>query len=135
MEFLNKPRFWTIAGVSGVGLFLVNQLWVWEVERVEVRPDEFLVKINLWGKNLPEGAILAPDESYKGVQREVLSEGRHFLNPILYSYERHKVTRVESGFCAVLTRKSGEETSPARLARGEFLAKSEFSATDQAKKE
>lgn len=135
MEFLNRTRFWVILGSILGGAFLLYQLWVWEVERVEVKPDEFLVKINLWGKNLPEGEILAPDESYKGVQREVLAEGRHFLNPLVYSYERHKVVRVNPGECAVLTRKSGKEISPERLARGEFLARGDFEERDPDRKE
>jgi hypothetical protein len=122
VDFLNRPRTWVIAGVAVAGLFLLYQLWVWEVERVEVQPDEFLVKINLWGEDLREGDILAPDPSYKGVQEEVLTPGRHFLNPLLYTYEKHKVTEVPPGKCLVLTRKAGKEIPPGRLARGEFLA-------------
>jgi hypothetical protein len=57
MEFLKKPRTWVIAGVAIGSIFLLYQLWHWEVERVEVGPGQFLVKINLWGKNLPEGEI------------------------------------------------------------------------------
>jgi hypothetical protein len=122
VEFLNKPRTWVVAGVAGAALFLLQQLWVWEVERVEVPPDHFLVRIGLWGQDLPEGDILAPDESYKGVMKEPLPEGRHFLNPLLWTYETHKVTIVPPGKCLVLTRKAGKEISADRLARGEFLA-------------
>ncbi len=126
MEIWNKPRTWIVLGVCAVGLFLVYQLWVWEVERVEVAPDHFLVKVHLWGNNLPEGAILAPDDSYKGIQRELLPEGRHFLNPLLYSYEKVKLLEVPVGQCAVLTRKAGAEISAERLAQGEYLAHGEF---------
>jgi regulator of protease activity HflC (stomatin/prohibitin superfamily) len=135
VDFLSKPRTWVVLGVSAVGLFLLYQLWVWEVERVEVKPDEFLVRINLWGKNLPEDEIIAPDPSYKGVQRELLPEGRHFLNPILHTYERGKMLVVPTGQCAVLTRKSGKQISPERLARGEFLAAGDFDETNQEVKE
>jgi regulator of protease activity HflC (stomatin/prohibitin superfamily) len=126
VEWLYRLRTWIIAGVVAAGLFLLYQLWVWEVERVEVRPNTFLVKVHLWGKNLPEGEILAPDSSYKGVQRDLLSEGRHFLNPILYSFERVKMTEVPAGKCAVLTRKAGPEIPADRLARGEYLARGKF---------
>jgi regulator of protease activity HflC (stomatin/prohibitin superfamily) len=122
VEFLSKPRTWVVIGVAVAAAFLVQQLWVWEVERVEVPPDQFLVRIGLWGKDLPEGDILAPDESYKGVMKDVLPEGRHFLNPLLWDYETHKVTVVPAGKCLVLTRKAGTEISADRLARGEFLA-------------
>jgi regulator of protease activity HflC (stomatin/prohibitin superfamily) len=126
VEFLNKPRTWVAAGAVALGLFLLYQLWVWEIERVEVPPDTFLVKISLWGKDLPDGEIVAPDATYKGVQREVVKEGRDFLNPLLYTYEKHPVLKVPEGQCAVLTRKAGKPISSDRLRKGEFLAQGEF---------
>ncbi|MCO6457286.1 MAG: hypothetical protein J5I93_18465 [Pirellulaceae bacterium] len=106
--------------VLGVVLFV--PIWMWKVERVEVEPDYFLVVTRRWGKSLPEGAIVAPDATYRGIQRRVLSEGRHFLNPILYTYEQHPILRVPEKSCAVLVRKAGVEISSERKARGEFLA-------------
>src|SRR5262249_22387404 len=122
VDVLKKHRAWAIAGAALAGVFLLYQLWVWEVERVEVPPDHFLVRIDLWGNDLPPGEILAPDPSYKGVQRELLTEGRHFLNPLLYSYQLHPVTVVPPGKCVVLTRKAGKPIPEDRLAKGEFLA-------------
>lgn len=126
MDFLLKTRTWIVLTVSAIGLFLLYQLWVWEVERVEVPPNHFLVKINLWGKDLPPGEIVAPDDSYKGIQRRVLTEGRHFLNPIFYTYEKKPVLEVPKGQCAVLTRIAGEEIPPEDKAQGVFLAQGEF---------
>ena len=123
MDWLSKPRTWIVIAVCGVGLFLVFQLWKWEVERVEVKSDTFLVKINLWGKDLPEGEIVAPDSSYKGIQSELLTEGRHFLNPILYTYEKHAIVNVPPGQCAILTRKSGTDIDDDRRAAGDYFAK------------
>jgi hypothetical protein len=122
VEFLNRPRSWVVIGVLIAGALLLQQLWHWEVERVEVPPGEFLVRISLWGQNLPEGEILAPDESHKGVMRDVLPEGRHFLNPLFWRYERHKMIDVPPGQCLVLTRKFGSPIPADRLARGEYLA-------------
>jgi hypothetical protein len=126
VEALSKPRTYVVLGVALVGLFLLYQLWVWEVERVEVAPNTFLVKINRWGKDLPEGEIVAPDSSYKGIQRKVLTEGRHFLNPLLYGYEKRDVLQVPEGQCAVLTRKAGTEIPSSDKTRGVFLADGEF---------
>lgn len=122
MEWFQRPRSWLILGVVAAALVLVWQVWVWEVERVEVPPEHVLVKINLWGKNLPEGAILAPSEEYKGIQVETRGPGRHFLNPIFYSYEIHKMVRVPAGKCLILTRKYGNDIPAERLARGDVLA-------------
>jgi len=96
--------------------------FLWLYARVEVEPDTFLVVTNRWGEELPDGELVAPDEAFKGIQRRVLPEGRHFLNPFFYTYERHQVVKVPEKFCAVLIRKSGIEVSAERKAKNEFLA-------------
>jgi regulator of protease activity HflC (stomatin/prohibitin superfamily) len=107
-----------LAVVGGVGW----GLFMWVYARVEVEPDTFLVVTNRWGRALPDGELVAPDASYKGIQRRVLSEGRHFLNPFLHTVERHPVVKVPEKLCAVLIRKSGTEVSSERKTRGEYLA-------------
>ncbi len=107
-----------LAGVA-VGAWLV---WQWVVCRVEVPPGHFLVLINRWGKDLAEGEILAPDESYKGIVEKVYPEGRYFLNPFTRAYEIHPLVQVPAGKCLVLTRRFGAEIPAERRERGEFLA-------------
>lgn len=121
MTFWKQPRTWVVLLTVGLGVFLLYQFWVWEVERVEVEPDTFLVRIDLWGKDLPKGEIVAPDDDYKGIQKKVLPEGRHFLNPLVYRYESYPILDVPAGQCAVLTCKAGEEMPAERRAKGEFL--------------
>jgi hypothetical protein len=122
MEFWNKPRTWLGIGVVVAALLLLQQFWHWEVERQEVPPNHFLVRVHLWGKNLEPDEIIALDEDHKGVLLDVLPEGRHFLNPLAWSCEIHKATIVPPGKCLVQTRKYGKKVPPERLARGEFLA-------------
>ncbi len=118
---LTRSRVILLSLVPGAlaiwGLFM----WIWG--RVEVEPDTFLVVTNRWGQELPDGELVAPDETYKGIQRRVLPEGRHFLNPLFYTYERHPLVKVQEKYCAVLIRKSGVELSAARKANNEFLAR------------
>jgi regulator of protease activity HflC (stomatin/prohibitin superfamily) len=117
-----KPGTLLIAlGVAAV-LFLLYQVWVWEVERVEVDSGKFLVRTHRWGKNLDEGQIIAPDDSYKGVQLAVLTEGRHFINPIFWRYEIHDMTYVRPGECLVLTRLFGPPIPADRVVAGQVLA-------------
>ena len=85
-------------------------------------PEKYLVVISLWGKDLPEGEIIAPDSSYKGIQREVRSEGRHFINPLFYSVEWCDMVKVPTGKCLVLTRLYGRPIPAERLQRGDYLA-------------
>ncbi|MBL8798441.1 MAG: hypothetical protein JNM56_31390 [Planctomycetia bacterium] len=114
---LSPLLFCIIAAGIGWGVFL------WTYARVEVEPDAFLVVTHRWGRTLPEGELVAPDESYQGIQRRVLPEGRHFLNPVFYTWERHPVIKVPEKFCAVLIRKSGTEIGAERKALNEFLAR------------
>ncbi len=122
MSFWNKPRTWLIVGVVFLALLLVQQFWQWEIERVEVPSDHFLVRIHLWGEDLGEDEIIAPDEQHKGVMEDVFKEGRYFLNPLIWDYQIRPATIVPPGRFLVLTRKFGKPIPPERVARGEILA-------------
>ena len=121
MDFLNKPRTWVIAGVTAGALFLVYTFWKWEITRVEVPPGKFLVLVHRWGKDLPQGEIIAPNSSYKGIQLEVLSEGRHFINPIFYASEEHSIIEIPADNSLVVTRLYGNELSADKVKAGDIL--------------
>jgi hypothetical protein len=123
VPFYRQPRSWILLGVAIVAVLLLDQFYQWEVCRIEVPPGKFLVRIHRWGQNLPADQILAPDDSFKGVMLEPLPEGRHFLNPIFWSYEVHDMVNVPPGKCLVLTRKFGKPLSPERLATGDILVR------------
>ncbi|HWB12334.1 MAG TPA: SPFH domain-containing protein [Pirellulales bacterium] len=113
--FYKQPAFWLRAVAVVVGLVIVQQIWHWEVERIEVPPGKFLIRIHKWGRDLAEGDIIAPDESYKGVMLDVWPEGRHFLNPLFWSHEIDEMVSVPPGECLVLTRKFGKDIPPERI--------------------
>jgi hypothetical protein len=117
MDFWTKPRFWVLTAGAVVALLIAQQIWMWEVERIEVPPGHFLLRIHRWGQDLPEDQIVAADDSYKGVMLEPFAEGRHFLNPILWEHEIHSGVEVKAGQCLVVTRRFGDPLPP-----GEILA-------------
>jgi hypothetical protein len=121
VSFYKQPRFFVNLGVALVGLLIVQQIWQWEVERIEVPSGKFLIRISRWGKDLAPDEIIAPDETYKGVMLQPLSEGRHFLNPIFWTYEMHDMVQVPVGECLVLTRRFGKPLSAARMEQGDIL--------------
>jgi SPFH domain / Band 7 family len=121
VTFYRQPRFYLTLGVVLVGLLILHQIWQWEVERIEVPSGKFLVRISRWGKDLGPDEIIAPDESYKGVMLDVWGEGRHFLNPLFWTYEVHDMVQVPVGECLVLTRKFGKPLSTQRMEQGEVL--------------
>src|SRR5580692_4441198 len=103
-----------------VALPFVYYFWTWVVKRVEVGPSEIIVVTNLWGNNLPEGEIIAPDHSFKGITLEPRREGRHFINPLLQTFERSKLVQVPAGQCLVQTRKYGTPIPADRINAGDF---------------
>lgn len=90
--------------------------WQWFFCRFYVPPNHMAVITAKVGAPLPPGQILA-SRGQKGVQEEVLGEGRHFLNPVLYEYAIVPMTLIPAGKVGVVTSKVGTE-----LAEGEFLA-------------
>jgi SPFH domain / Band 7 family len=115
-------RMWFLLAMCAAGLGVFYAFYEWEIERVEVPPGKFLVVVHRWGRDLPEDEIVAPDPSYKGVQIDVLSEGRHFLNPLFWGHEVHEIVNVPTGQCLVLTRNYGQRISPDRMMAGDILA-------------
>jgi hypothetical protein len=95
---------------------LIALMILWGPCRIGVQPGYMAIVTAQVGKPLPAGEILAgPGE--KGVRRDPLPEGRHFLNPINYSWKIVPVLTVPVGNVAVVTSKTGQELPP-----GEILA-------------
>jgi regulator of protease activity HflC (stomatin/prohibitin superfamily) len=122
-SFYRRPTFLLRAVAVVVALVIAQQVWHWEVARIEVPSGKFLIRIHKWGKDLAEGEIIAPDESYKGVMLEVWPEGRYFLNPLFWSHEVDEMISVPPGECLVLTRKFGKDIPTERITgNGNILA-------------
>jgi hypothetical protein len=91
-------------------------VWVWGFCRFYVEPDHMAVIVAKTGRDLPPGQILA-DKGQKGIQEEVLGEGRHFRDPVLFDREILPVVHIPPGKVGLVTSKIGKELPP-----GEFLA-------------
>ena len=121
---MNRSLVWY--GLAAFALFCGYMFWHWEIERVEVPPNHFLVRIKRWGQPLPEGQLIAegPDAlKYQGVMLDTLGEGRHFLNPFFWSWQIHEYLLVPPGECLVLTRRFGKAIDEARLQEGDIVAR------------
>lgn len=90
--------------------------WQWGFCRFYVEPGYMAVVTAKTGKNLELGQILARP-GQKGVREDVLGEGRHFLNPVLYDVEILPIVAIPVGKIGIVTSKVGAE-----LPEGEFLA-------------
>ena len=99
-------------------LALVLSLWVWYGWRIEPVNGQIAILLKKTGKDLPPEAILAPGPEYKGIQEEVLPEGRYFRNPWTWEWRYAKTVDIPAGKFGVLVRKFGKD-----LPEGEILAK------------
>ncbi len=90
-----------ITGVI-VLVLLVGGLWEafkWTQMRVYVDSNHALVVINKFGKPLPAERIVVPreDNSYKGVEEDVLGPGRYFFNPVEYDTKLVDLQMISAG--------------------------------------
>ncbi len=110
-----KPVFATAALLAflvvGAALF-----WEWTACRFYVGPNDMAVITAKSGDSLPPGQILAKP-GQRGVQEDVLSEGRHFLNPVEYERKIVPAIQIPAGKVGIVTSKVGKD-----LPEGEFLA-------------
>ena len=94
--------------------------WVWWGWRIEPENGQIAVLMKKTGENLPPEAILAPGPEHKGIQPEVLPEGRYFRNPWTWEWQYFKAMDIPAGKFGVLVRKFGKD-----LPAGEIIARDE----------
>lgn len=99
-----------------LGYVLVYEgFWVWVVENTDVPADKMVILVAKTGKEMPPGQIIA-EPGQKGVLREPLGPGRHFINPFLYERQLKDQIVIGGGEVGVVINKFGNE-----LPAGEFL--------------
>lgn len=98
-----------------VGALIVAPLFVWYACRIEPGPDRIAVLIRKTGKDLPSGKIVATDPGEKGIQVEVLGEGRYFRNPYTWAWEIHPIIEIPAGKLGVQTRLYGDNLPPGQI--------------------
>lgn len=106
------------AAVTLLVVLLLLPAWIWFGWRIEPDAGEIAVLIRKTGESLPSGEIIAARPGFKGIQLEVLPEGRYFRNPYTWSWKIEKITDIPAGRLGVVTRLYGENLPP-----GEILAR------------
>jgi hypothetical protein len=116
--YLNRlnPKYLIWAAV--VILFAVVSPWsIYQECRIEVPNKQMAVLIHKTGDDLDPGVIIAPSSESKGVQKEVLTEGRYYYNPYEWDWQVVPQVEIPEGKLGVRIRMYGDD-----LAAGELIA-------------
>lgn len=106
------PSIGILIGILVFGILF----FVWFGMRIEVGPGEMVVLVKKTGTELQNKQILAPDDAHKGVQQQILKEGRHFRNPYLWAWEDPiSATMIPQGKVGIRVRKRGNSIDPMQI--------------------
>ena len=118
------PRLFSLGGIL-IGLAVLAAAigaFLWIFCRVYVPEGCMAVVTAKTGRPLPPGQILA-EKGEKGVLREVLGEGRHFLDPVNNEWKVVPATTIPLGSVGVVTSKVGKELPPGDILAPDDLSK------------
>lgn len=107
------------AKILGAIIFLIGLSWfTYSQFRIEVPSKHMAILIKKTGLNIENGDEIAPGPEYKGVQKEVLTEGRYFYNPYYWEWKVIPQVEIPENKLGVMVSLTGDD-----LPYGEFLAK------------
>ncbi len=85
--------------------------WTWEwryAKTVDIPAGKFGVLVRKFGKDLPEGEIIARDGT-RGILRDVLGTGKHRINPYAYEVKLYDDITIKPGHVGVVTELTGDD--------------------------
>ena len=101
-----------------VGALLFGTVFWWYFCRIEPGPDQIAILIRKTGRDLAPTQMLATEKGQKGIQLDVLPEGRYFRNPFTWGWRFHRITDIPAGKLGVQTRLFGDELAPGAIIAG-----------------
>lgn len=101
-----------------LGAAVFGSIFFWFFCRIEPGQDQIAILIHKTGKDLPPGDIIATSPEQKGIQLDVLSEGRYFRNPYCWEWKIGRVTDIPAGKFGVVTRLYGKDLPEGRILAG-----------------
>lgn len=111
-----KKTITIIASAAGTLLLLVI-LWAafqWFFCRFYV-PAGYMAIVTAKSGRPPQAGTILVERGEKGIWREVLAEGRHFLNPVTYDVRIMPAVTIPLGKVGIVTAKVGKELPPGEI--------------------
>src|SRR5262249_43708441 len=102
------------------GAFLFLALVAYVELRIDVPAGHLAVLTRKTGDDIDNTDAVAPDDNHKGLQLNVLTEGRYFYNPFYWDWAVYPMVDVPAGKMGVRVRLYGQN-----LPYGHFLATQE----------
>lgn len=110
----NLGRLIAVVVVLGIILGGAEFFWKWFFCRFYVPPRCMAVVTAKTGKAPAPGSLLV-ERGEKGIWREVLPEGRHYLNPVLYDVTIVPAVSIPLGKVGIVTSKVGRPLPPGEI--------------------
>lgn len=105
--------------MAGLALISLGGIWlVYAAFVIEVPAEHFAILIHKTGTDIGNADEVAPDASHKGLQKEILTEGRYYRNPYSWDWEIYPMIHIPTDRMGVRMRLFGED-----LGYGEFVAR------------
>lgn len=117
---MNKQTAAPLLILGAIFLLALGGYWVYTNFRIDVPTGHYAVITNLVGKNLENNQEVASSSEYKGLQQQVLAEGRYFYNPFFYDWDVYRMPEIPGDKLGVRVRLHGED-----LPYGRFVATSD----------
>jgi regulator of protease activity HflC (stomatin/prohibitin superfamily) len=114
----NSPPRVRTATLFGLARGCFAGLTVYVQFLIDVGTSQVAVLIHKTGKDIQNSDEVAPGPEYKGIQRDLLTEGRHWANPFEYTWKVVDQEVIKERELGLLISLAGED-----LPYGEFLAK------------
>ncbi len=109
----------SVVAVLMLGVVGLATIWtVYTSFRIDVGSGEIAILIRKTGLDMTNNEEVAPTPEHKGIQKEVLTEGRHFYNPYSWSWQVIKQIEIAPGDMGIKVSLTGDD-----LGYGDFLAK------------
>ena len=105
---------WLLVGVLPPLLVLFGMILLWNTFFHYVPPGKMLIIIAKTGADLPPDQVVA-DKGQKGIQRDVLGEGWHYVTPIYYTTELKDVKIIKPGEVGIVTALGGVPPRDGRM--------------------
>jgi regulator of protease activity HflC (stomatin/prohibitin superfamily) len=99
------------------GMIMIAGFIAYSTIRIDVPAKHIAVLTKITGTDITNDDEIAPDSNHKGVQKEILTEGRYFYNPYSWDWNIYPMVEIPEGKMGIRVRLAGDS-----LPYGDFVA-------------